>query len=72
MKFRALYNDSYLWNAGPARVSIWKTIDEKWKMRVLWGALESVGTFSTQEEAEEKAKEILNDHIRKLLEEIEK
>lgn len=75
MKLTELYNNSYTWVAGPARVNIHRTLslkkDRKWKVSVHWGGLESVGTFDTREEAEEKAKKILNDHIRKLLEAIE-
>lgn len=75
MKFRELNTNNYLWIAGPARINIHRTVslkkDRKWKMSVHWGGLESVGMFDTREEAEKRAKKILNDHIRKILEEIE-
>ena len=73
------------WDCGPARVYIWDVHapwDEekhdkhnrplrKFKMTVHWGGLRSVAVLDTREEAEEKAKEILNDHIRKLQEAME-
>lgn len=78
MKFRDVQHPlqnipMLIWDCGPARVYVWKVSNSsnkdigRWRMDLYWGALKSVGTFDTREEAEEKARQILDEHIYKLI-----